>query len=471
MQTQSKITSLATRESKDCVCFCRQVDRTAIEYAIREGACSLDAVCQATGAGSECGSCRITIQGLLGHEFWSNVYLVSSHRYSQNYCAFRLRRTDGSRWQEELPGAYFMFQVLIEGEWVGRPYALTDDGHESGLREIIVKRKSEGYFSNWLYEHFESLPHRRLRVSECLGGSESALSPVQHRVCLVGGVGITPVLALCRTLHARQQKVSIYIDYSSSSEEDFFCRDELKAFAETLDIQVNFRQTGREGRLQQADIDALIRRFPHNNFYICGPESYKSSVMRLLRKSQVTPMRIIDLEAANHPSTTTTKMPVPDGTASHGIRIAGLGLLAAYCLQEWMGLKFQGLEQLQSQMDYKVFSGLVLLSYLLLQWRLPLMRLFRLSIDRNAKRQSHRILGVFAPLVFYLHSTSTGAAYLSLLASCYLVNTLVALLDAGVVAEAFRKAYLVLWTLVHIALSTGLMFLSAYHIYAALAYK
>src|SRR5690606_8361800 len=52
-------------ESAPLVCACRGVRADRIAAAARNGACSVDAIVEATGAGSSCGSCRPEIARIL----------------------------------------------------------------------------------------------------------------------------------------------------------------------------------------------------------------------------------------------------------------------------------------------------------------------------------------------------------------------------------------------------------------------
>ena len=456
-------------DANSTICFCLQVDKSTIADAIEHGAASLEAVGESTGAGRECGSCRLYIRELLGEKLWRPVRLAASHRYSDHYCALRFTALDGALWESQQPGAYLILQAQIDGQWVGRPYALTDDGAESGLREITVKRKPDGFFSNWLFDHLQVLADIPLRVSPCMGGSAFQADNGEPIVCLIGGVGITPILALCRNLAKQQSKAAICIDYSASSENDFFCRDELEQLAQHHKLDVTFRCTQRQGHIEQADIDALIQRYPVRRFYICGPERFKSSVSKLLRESHGAPREIIDLESS---SSKNTEPPQISTDLHWGYRILGLSLLLAYYLQDSLGIKLTELEQLQANDDYKIFSGLLLLTYVLSQWRLPITRWLNRNADKLLqKKRSHQSFGTIAPLVFYLHATSIGYAYLAALASVYLANSLLGYGSGEFIGQRFKKAYVFGWTLMHVGLSTCLLFLSAYHTYAALAYK
>ena len=47
------------------VCYCLDVDEATIERAIRAGAHTVDAVRDATGASSGCGTCRFDVEEIL----------------------------------------------------------------------------------------------------------------------------------------------------------------------------------------------------------------------------------------------------------------------------------------------------------------------------------------------------------------------------------------------------------------------
>jgi ferredoxin-NADP reductase len=455
------------------VCHCRQIDRLTLEQSIRQGAKSLDAISRLTGAGSECGCCQVYIKELLGEKLWLPVRLASVHRYSDNYCAFRLVRIDGGRWSQEKPGAYFIFQSQINGAWVGRPYAITDDGADSGFREITVKRKAGGFYSNWLFDHLDTLADASLRISASVGGSAFNPDNPKPIICFVGGVGITPALALCRLLAKNQGTAKVCLDYSASNQEDFFCRDELLQIAQHRPLSINFRQTASSGRIRQADVDAIVQQHPDENYYVCGPDSYKTTVIELLRNRDVTPLQIIDLESSHTKAEMSeNRTPAVEANVIWGYRLVGFLLLMAYGLQDAFGLKLAALEQLQNEHNYKIISGLLLLVYALMQWRLPIARWLKLGNDKLAvKKHRHQYFGAIAPLVFYLHATSIGYAYLAALSSVYLANSLLGYGSGEFIAHAYKKAYVFGWTIMHIGLSTSLLFLSGYHAYIAFAYK
>lgn len=312
-----------------------------------------------------------------------------------------------------------------------------------------------------------------LRISASVGGS--AFNPDHQKpiICFVGGVGITPALALCRMLAKNQVTAKIYLDYSASNEEDFFCRDELLQIAQSCRLSVKFRQTASNGRIQQANVDAIVQQHPDEHYYVCGPDSYKTKVIGLLRNCDVTPRQIIDLESSQTEAENSEhEPPAVETKVAWGYRITGSLLLMAYVLQDSLGLKLTTLEQLQNQHNYKITSGLLLLLYVLMQWRLPIVRWLKLANDKLLRdKQRHQYFGAVAPLVFYLHASSIGYAYLLALSSVYLANSLLGYSSGEFIAQTYRKAYLYGWTIMHVGLSTSLLFLSGYHAYIAFSYK
>ena len=55
------------------VCQCRVVSDRAIDTACAAGACTVSAVCRATGAAQDCGACITTVKALVCEHFKQDV--------------------------------------------------------------------------------------------------------------------------------------------------------------------------------------------------------------------------------------------------------------------------------------------------------------------------------------------------------------------------------------------------------------
>lgn len=171
----------------------------------------------------------------------------------------------------------------------------------------------------------------------------------------------------------------------------------------------------------------------------------------------------------------------PLGTANavnHPIRAAfsktyfwlGLLLLAAFAVQDIAGLTWPWLAELQANHLYKQLSGLVLIAYLAHQWYCSLLR-NRGFMQRALKLLNrHKFVGALAPVFFYAHAQHIGYAYLQVLSLVYFTIFLTGLFNVEI-TRIREHRFQNLWITVHVGLTTGLMFLVAYHIFISYYYQ
>jgi nitric-oxide synthase len=178
----------------------------------------------------------------------------------------------------------------IDGLWVQRPYTITSPAGCTEWREITVKREDHGFLSNWLFSRprqprFKlSHPKGDLRVDPAIG------EPV---VCLVAGIGMTPALAIARSIDEVQGDRRLHIDYSARTQVDFAYRKELDELAARHDnITVQYRATGGRQRLDPGAVQAIHARWPGAQYLVCGPIGYMKMAEDLLLAVGVKPERV-----------------------------------------------------------------------------------------------------------------------------------------------------------------------------------
>jgi len=150
--------------------------------------------------------------------------------------------------------------------------------------------------------------------------------------------------------------------------------------------------------------------------------------------------------------------------------LVGLALLVLFFLQQGFNLKPLWLAQWQQQEWYRQFSGIVLLAYLLLQWRLGKTKIQNWVGSVARIVHIHKWQGALTPLVFYAHSMQLGYAYQLLLSSVFLGNIVVGMLNPEVVRVA-HKAYRPSWLVIHIVLAVLTMLLVVFHLYVVYGYS
>src|SRR5262249_25145432 len=125
-----------------------------------------------------------------------------------------------------LPGQHVILAARINGQWVCRPYTLTSPAGETAYREVTVKREPHGHFSSWLFDR--AGVGAELRLSHPQGDFWADLKQPEPLICLVAGIGMTPALAIARSLADAAAGTPLHIDYSARFERDFVYRKELE---------------------------------------------------------------------------------------------------------------------------------------------------------------------------------------------------------------------------------------------------
>ncbi len=277
------------------ICGCVNIRRAELHRAIAAGANTLPVLQQETRCGTVCGGCLPSVRELLGGPGWSPVQVHEELPICEGIRTFRLKPL-GTEVAPSLPGQHIVLQAEIDGCWVQRPYTLSA-ASGGGYYEITMKREPQGLFSRWMFDHRR--PDSPLRISQPQGDYywEPGASDV---VCLVAGIGLTPALAICRTILENKLESRLYIDYSARRSWEFAYATELAAAAQARpNIEVKLRETSRDGRLDAAGVAELSARFPDATYFLCGPDVYLNGVAALLAAAGV-PKERIRIEVFSH---------------------------------------------------------------------------------------------------------------------------------------------------------------------------
>jgi cytochrome b561 len=150
--------------------------------------------------------------------------------------------------------------------------------------------------------------------------------------------------------------------------------------------------------------------------------------------------------------------------------LAGAVLLAAFLLQAALGWRWESLAVLQESEIYKQLTGVVLLLFFLLQWRLTLARVEGGVPAGSRLLGLHRDRGALAPLLLYLHAIGLGHAYLRVMSLSFLALLALGLLQRPI-ARLGRSWATTAWLVTHVALASMLAFLVGYHAFNAFYYE
>gem|GEM_PF-287194 len=458
------------------LCECFGLTRLAIESAVVHGAATLEDLARDTGATTICGACTASIASLI--ESTGQVVRLSQEiEVAPDVRSFRFipcaeSAPDGEIGPEPLrqalAGQHVVVSAEIDGTWVQRPYTITSPPQCTDWREITVKREDHGFLSNWLFGQPRD-PH--LKLSHPKGDFWIDPDLKQTVVCLVAGIGMTPALAIARSIAEAQSDQTLHIDYSARTEVDFAYRTELDELAATQDnISVTYRATGGRQHLDLAAVQAIHARLPGARYLLCGPQGYMDAAQKMLHEVGVRPQRI-QLEVFTSVGHAPLEITPPPSTVQSLPLIVTLGLCALYLLQnvfDW-GLPFMA--ALQESDGYKIITGSLLIALIGYQWYLPYLRLTG-DLAAQTASQRHSYVGVLAPMLLYLHSISLGVAYTIVLSLLFVLNTMVGAVGGLAMRNPGRRQRMQrILLMVHVPASCLLTVVALIHMVYALAYK
>lgn len=200
-----------------------------------------------------------------------------------------------------LPGQYTTLKLNIEGENVNRSYSFCSSPFTNEPLTIAVKRVTGGKGSNFINDNFK--PGVEIEVMEPMGNFHSIISETneKHYLLFGGGSGITPVMAILKSVLAKELKSKVTLFYGNRNEESIIFKDKLEVLAEqyanrlkvvhVLDSPLG-TWSSYLGPIAKEVALKLLREntnlnFQHAEFFICGPTPMMKNVEEALSVLQI----------------------------------------------------------------------------------------------------------------------------------------------------------------------------------------
>jgi ring-1,2-phenylacetyl-CoA epoxidase subunit PaaE len=206
-----------------------------------------------------------------------------------------------------LPGQYLTLRAVIDGEDIRRSYSICtgpDDYSDAGELRVVVKRVVGGVFSNFVHDRLK--PGDPIAVMNPAGQFTLPPHPepetARVMVAVACGSGITPVMALLKTVLAREPCGRFILLYGNRSGRDIIFAEALAGLKDRyLDRLAIFHVLSREmqdvpalqGRLDPARIALLLRGVPAiDHAFLCGPAAMMDAAGAALVTLGVAPERL-----------------------------------------------------------------------------------------------------------------------------------------------------------------------------------
>lgn len=258
-------------------------------------------------------------------KFWSGELVVARiFQETPDVKTFRLTLQGGGPLPfEHVAGQYLNVELVIDGKRVRRSYTIASAPTRTAAVEISVKRVADGYASHFLHDRVRE--GDRLRVSAPAGKFVFAGHESECVVLVAGGIGITPMMAVLRSLTDRCWRGDIYLLFSVKRRADIVFRDELAHLQQrfpnlhvriTLTADGDESWTGARGQITPQ----LVRDFVPaitGPVLVCGPDAMMTAMRALFAELGVADAQILQ-EAFVSPTSTDEAVapdaPVDDAT-------------------------------------------------------------------------------------------------------------------------------------------------------------
>jgi ferredoxin-NADP reductase/DMSO/TMAO reductase YedYZ heme-binding membrane subunit len=267
--------------------------------------------------------------------FWSGEMTIARiFDESHDVKTFRLVPVDGGPLPfQHTAGQYLNLALSIDGRRVNRSYTIASSPTRNAYCEISVKRAADGYGSRHLHDTWRE--GQRVKVSAPAGKFVFAGHEAERVVLVAGGIGITPMMSVVRSLTDRGWPGDIFLLFSVKVVRDFVFREEL-AYLQSrfpnLHVRVLVTRDpdtpwdGPRGQITPAVIADFIPGLTRGPILLCGPDPMMAAMRAMLvtmgipdaevlQEAFVSPSAVEPVAGPTAADTANaTDAPLPDGT-------------------------------------------------------------------------------------------------------------------------------------------------------------
>ncbi len=194
---------------------------------------------------------------------------------AEGICSFELVTTDGVPLPAFTAGAHIDVHL---GASLIRQYSLCNDPAERHRYCIAVLREPQSRGGS-LAVHEQVQEGQTLTISQ--PRNHFPLVAAKRSLLIAGGIGITPIIAMARTLHAQRSEFSMHYCGRSASRMAFVEELKRSSFKDSVHIHAD------DGvGYQPFDVQAeLCNPEPDTHLYVCGPGGFMNHVLDSAKSS------------------------------------------------------------------------------------------------------------------------------------------------------------------------------------------
>ena len=243
-------------------------------------------------------------------KFWSGELRIARiFDETHDVKTFRLVALDGG----PLPfvhtaGQYLNLALTIDGKRVNRSYTIASAPTRSAYCELTVKHAANGSASRHLHQTWRE--GATVKVSAPAGRFVFEGHEAKRVVLVAGGIGITPMMSIVRSLTDRGWQGEMYLLFSLKAVRDIVFRDELEYLQsrfKNLHVRILISRDpetawdGPRGQITRDVVSGFVPGLARGPVLLCGPDAMMAA-MRALFTSLGVPAAEVHQEAFISPA-------------------------------------------------------------------------------------------------------------------------------------------------------------------------
>jgi len=176
------------------------------------------------------------------------------------------------------PGQYVGIGLRIDGRWHWRSYSLTSIPQRDNKNiTITVKATPEGFLSTHLVNGVK--PGTIVRLAAPKGDFALPDPPPAKILFITAGSGVTPVMAMLRTLSSRGQVADIAHIHSAPSQDAVIFHDELRELEGSQPgYRLHLQLSETQGKVDFDELADIVADWQDRPAWVCGPPSLLDTV-------------------------------------------------------------------------------------------------------------------------------------------------------------------------------------------------
>jgi ferredoxin-NADP reductase len=179
------------------------------------------------------------------------------------------------------PGQYVGIGLSVDGRWHWRSYSLTSVPRRDNKHiTITVKATPEGFLSTHLVNGVK--PGTIVRLAAPKGDFALPDPPPSKILFVSAGSGITPLIAMLRSLRERGERPDIVHIHSAPSVDSVIFHDELRELEkEQPSYRLYLQLTESDGHLDFGQLDRVVSDWQDRPTWACGPTAMLDTVEKV----------------------------------------------------------------------------------------------------------------------------------------------------------------------------------------------